>query len=282
MERFGIYTALLTPFTERGDIDTDLLVRHAEALLAEGADGVALYGTTGEGASIGRQARLRGIDALINSAVPRARIVLGICAPSVEDAATQVEEGLAQGIENFLLLPPFYFKGNGDDGLYDWHAELFARCDSRARFILYHIPQVTGVPLSVALVGRLIADFPARIRAIKDSSGDWGNAEALLGLNTIPVLIGDERLLHRAAALGGGGAISGVANLCPGRLKQLFDSATEDRALSEEVTRIVSVPVIPALKAMLAEKSAEPAWERLRAPLTPLDNSQRAVVIPAG
>lgn len=279
MERFGIYAALLTPFAENGDIDTDLLVRHTRSLLSDGAEGVALYGTTGEGASLGRQERLHGIKAFADAGVPRDRIVLGVCATSVEDAAEQVGEGLAQGIEDFLLLPPFYFKGCDDAGLCDWHAGLFARCDTRAKFILYHIPQVTGVPLSVDLVSRLVAAFPARIRAIKDSSGDWNNAQALLQLNSLPVLVGDERLLHRAAALGGAGAISGVANLHPARLKRLFDTATEDAALSQEVTRIVSVPVIPALKAILAERAKEPAWDRLRAPLVALDASQRAVVV---
>lgn len=278
MERFGIYAALLTPFAENGEIDTDLLVRHTLSLLADGAEGVALYGTTGEGASLGRQERLRGIKAFADAGVPRDKIVLGVCATSVEDAAEQVSEGLAHGIEDFLLLPPFYFKGCDDAGLYDWHAGLFARCEDRARFILYHIPQVTGVPLSVDLVSRLVAAFPTRIRAIKDSSGDWDNAQALLGLKSLPVLVGDERLLHRAAALGGAGAISGVANLYPDRLKRLFDTATEDSALSQEVTRIVSVPVIPALKAIITDRTKEPAWERLRAPLVPLDATQRAVV----
>lgn len=278
MERFGIYAALLTPFAENGDIDTDLLVRHTRSLLSDGAEGVALYGTTGEGASLGRQERLRGIRAFADAGVPRDRIVLGICATSVEDAAEQVGEGLAHGIEDVLLLPPFYFKGCDDAGLYDWHAGLFARCEDRARFILYHIPQVTGVPLSVDLVSRLVAAYPTRIRAIKDSSGDWDNAQALLRLKSLPVLVGDERLLHRAAALGGAGAISGVANLYPARLKHLFDTATEDSALSQEVTRIVSVPVIPALKAIITDRTHEPAWERLRAPLIPLDASQRAVV----
>lgn len=278
VERFGIYAALLTPFSDTGEIDTDLLVRHTKALLAEGAEGVALYGTTGEGASIGREARNRGIRAMADAAVPREKIVLGICATAVEDAAEQVRDGLAQGIADFLLLPPFYFKGCEDAGLFDWHADLFARSDERARFILYHIPQVTGVPLSLDLVRRLVAAFPTRIRAIKDSSGDWANAEALLHLKSLPVLVGDERLLHRAAALGGAGAISGVANLYPARLRKLFDTATEDAALSQEVTRIVSVPVIPALKAIIATRSDDPAWERLRPPLRPLDAAQRAVV----
>lgn len=282
VERFGISVALLTPFNEKSGIDTGLLVGHVNGLLANGADGVTLYGTTGEGASIGLDERDRGIAALANAGVPAERITLGICATSVGDAVAQVEQGLKHGVSMFLLLPPFYFKGCSDEGLFAWHASVFAKTDLKARFILYHIPQVTGVPLSLNLVTRLAVVFPDRIRAIKDSSGSWENAENLLRLKNLTVLVGDERLLHRAAAIGAGGAITGMANLYPERMQRLFTTATEDRALSEEVTRIVSVPVVPALKAVIATRSGDPAWERLLPPLDPLDVASREMVLAPG
>jgi 4-hydroxy-tetrahydrodipicolinate synthase len=282
MDVFGVSVALLTPFTASGDIDAARLGAHARALLDRGADSVTLYGTTGEGASIGQAERTIGIEALLSAGCPAPRIVLGVCATSVSDAVAQVAEGSRYGIAEYLLLPPFYFKGNSDEGLHDWHAQIFARADTNARFILYHIPQVTGVGLSINLVGRLAATAPGRLRAIKDSSGDWNNAKALLDLGALTVLVGDERLLHRAMALGAGGAITGMANLYPERMKRIVDTATEDAALSEEVGRIVSVPVIPALKAVIAARSGEPAWERLRAPLSPLDAAARAKVLDSG
>ncbi len=279
LAKFGISVALLTPFTESGEIDAPLLVGHVKKLLSEGADGVTLYGTTGEGASIGQVERAVGISALRNAGISGDKITLGVCATSLGDAVVQVEQGLEHGVTQFLLLPPFYFKGCSDDGLFDWHAALFRRTDPKAHFILYHIPQVTGVPLSPRLVERLFAAFPERIRAIKDSSGDWDNALALLHLGSLTVLVGDERLLHRAAALGAGGAITGMANLYPARMKRLFETATEDKALSDEVSQIVAGPVIPALKAILATRNAEPAWERLRPPLTALDAEARAAIL---
>jgi 4-hydroxy-tetrahydrodipicolinate synthase len=282
VDRFGISAALLTPFDDKGALDATLFIRHMTSVLAQGADGVTLFGTTGEGASIGFDERLAGLDLALGSGIPAERIVMGVCATSVADAADQVGRALDRGIRDFLLLPPFYFKGCSDSGLFDWHAALFARSDPRARFIIYHIPQVTGVPLSLALVGRLAAAFPERILAIKDSSGDWQNAEALLLQKALPVLIGDERLLHRGAALGGAGAITGMANLYPARMKRLFETATEDTALSGEVTRIVSGPVIPALKAILAAREGEPGWEHLRPPLEPLDAAARQAVLGRG
>lgn len=279
MPKFGVSVALLTPFTADGEIDKGLLGSHARSLLQEGADSVTLFGTTGEGASIAADERAAGIEALRAAGCPASRIVLGICATSVGDAVRQVEEGRSHRISRFLLLPPFYFKGNSDQGLFDWHMALFAGTDPDARFILYHIPQVSGVGLSIDLVGRLAGAAPERVHAIKDSSGSWENARALLDLGTLPVLVGDERVLHRAVGLGAEGAITGMANLHPARMKRIVETATEDPALTEQVTRIVSVPVIPALKAALGAQSGEAGWERLRPPLSPLDATQRAAVL---
>ena len=130
-------------------------------------------------------------------------------------------EGRHYGVADFLLLPPFYFKDPSDAALLDWHMQLFQSTDVSARFILYHIPQVSGVGLPVHLVGQLVAAAKDRIRAIKDSSGNWENAQALLSLDSVTVLVGDERILHKAVANGAGGAITGMANLYPERMKRI-------------------------------------------------------------
>ncbi|RMD91358.1 MAG: dihydrodipicolinate synthase family protein, partial [Alphaproteobacteria bacterium] len=144
-----------------------------------------------------------------------------------------------------------------------------------ARFILYHIPQLTQIPLSLALLRALADALGARICAVKDSSGDWQHTRALLDWGALPVLVGDERQLHRALALGAAGSISGMANLHPERLLRLFETDEEDRALSAQVERIVSMPVVPALKFLLARECADPEWERVRPPLSPLDDAAR-------
>lgn len=279
MQGFGISTALLTPFRENGAIDTARLCAHATTVLDQGADGVTLFGTTGEGASIGMDERASGLDALLGSGIPAEKIILGVAANSVSDAARQVADGRSQGIVDFLLLPPFYFKAPTDAGLFDWHMQLFGQTDPSARFILYHIPQVSGVGVPVRLVQQLVAAAKDRIRAIKDSSGNWDNAEALLSLKSVTVLVGDERLLHKAVARGAGGAITGMANLYPERMKRIVETAREDLALSAEVSRIVSVPVVAALKAILATRTNDPGWERIRAPLSPLRDEERTLVL---
>lgn len=267
---FGISTALLTPFHADGSINLTLFCAHAKTTLQQGVNGVTLFGTTGEGASIALFERGDAISALLDSGITPAQMTLGLCGCAVGDVLAQVEQGLSFGVTQFLLLPPFYFKDVGDDGLFDWHARLFAAADPRAKFILYHIPQVTRVPLSLGLVLRLRATFPERVVAIKDSAGHWDNTRALLESSEIPVLVGDERLLHKAAAMGAVGSICGVANIYPQRMRALFDTQTEDSALSADVDLIVSVPVIPALKQIMLARTGEASWVNLRAPLQPL------------
>jgi len=275
---FGISTALLTPFHADGSLNLPLLCEHANETLENGVNGVTLFGTTGEGASIGFSERAAAISALLDSGVSAQQMTLGLCASAISDVLVQVQQGVEFGICQLLLLPPFYFKGSQDTGLFEWHKELFDKADKRAKFILYHIPQVTQVPLSVELVLQLRNAFPERVMAIKDSAGNWDNTRALLESGEIPVLVGDERLLHKAAAMGGAGSICGLANLYPRRMRTLFDSHVEDVALSADVDLIVSVPVIPALKLIMMRRSGNESWGRLRAPLQALQGDDRKAI----
>ena len=180
-----------------------------------------------------------------------------------------------------MLPPPFYYSSVSDDGLFAWHAEVIRQTPAEAKVILYNIPQVTGVAISADLVSRLGAAFPNRIRAIKESSGVWANASALLKAGKVPVLVGDERLLHRAVRVGCAGSITGMANLFPERLCRIFATAEVDSALSDMVDKIVAGPVTPGLKVLIAHAENDPDWERVRPPFTPLDSTARSTLLRA-
>ena len=281
MARFGASAALLTPFTETGAIDGARLSRHARDLIARGLDGVTLFGTTGEGASIGKAERASGIEALHGAAISPERVTLGLWANAVPDVVSQIHEGLEAEITRFLLAPPGCFPGARDAELFDWHAQVLSASPATARVVLYSIPQVTGVAVSPELAGRLASAFPGRVHAIKDSSGDWANALRLLQSGDLPVLIGDERLLHKAVPHGCSGSITGMANLFPERLCQVLVTGSEDAALCADVDRLVAGPVIPGLKMLLANLTAQAGWERVRPPLGALAPEARALLLSA-
>ena len=282
MAGIGISVALLTPFTTDGEIDTTLLCAHARDVMDKGAHGVTLFGTTGEGASIAIAERAPVFAAFREAGIASEKVFVGLCATSIGDTVVQIDQALEYGIDTFLLLPPYYFPAPDDAGLRAWHEQLFKIANPRAKFILYHIPQITGVPLSFDLVTGLRADYPDRVIALKDSSGSWENTERLLKDGSLPVLVGDERLLHRAVAMGAAGSICGMANLHPARLRALHDTAKEDIALSRQVDAVVSGPVVPGVRALLAQATGNPAWENPRAPLSPLSASARAALLAQG
>ncbi|WP_191059411.1 dihydrodipicolinate synthase family protein [Geminicoccus harenae] len=271
-ERFGLSAALATPFAEDGGIDLMRLVRHASWCLANGCARVTLFGTTGEGASIGDSEREAVWQALEAAGISEHRLIGGVAASSMESALFQVGQAYEHDAHAVLLPPPFYFKDLDDEGLFRWFARLIELLGGRARdLLLYHIPSVTAVPLSLALVTRLAEAFPGVVTGVKDSSGDWAYAEALLAAHAdrLTILIGDERQLARAVRLGGQGAISGLANLCPAALLPLATEGRDDARIAPFVDAICGQPVIPAVKALVAAQTGDPAWTAVRPPLLP-------------
>lgn len=266
--RFGVSAALTTPFAEDGRIDTARMAAHASAVLAAGARSVTLFGTTGEGASIDQDEREAAHQALLDVGIAPGAIVAGLAGTSLGAVARQAEAAIARGCRTLLVPPPFYFKGPDEDGVVDWYRALFARIPTAGvEVILYHIPQVTGVPLSPAQVRRLRETFPELVVGVKDSSGVWNSAQAFLAEPGLAVLVGDERLLAAAARLGAAGTISGLANLCPDRLARMIETGVDDPGVHTLVDAVVQVPVTPAVKALVAHLRRDPAWGRVRLPL---------------
>ena len=276
MDSFGISCALLTAFRADGSLDTEKTARHAAGLLSRGVHSITLFGTTGEGASVGAQERRDALAAFTRQRIPANKTILGLCGTAIPDIVHQMNAGLDAGVAKFLLPPPTYFRDIDEDGLLDWHRSVLAASPAEARIILYHIPGVTGLPITPNLVCRLHDDCPDRLLAIKDSTGDWNSTRTLLDLARLPVLVGDERMIHRAVAAGGAGSINGVSNLLPERLVRLFETRTEDLWLTAIVDGIVRLPVLPTLKACLARETGDPTWDHLRPPLKSLSQAERS------
>ena len=271
--RFGLSVALATPFAEDRSIDLPRLVAHGRQSLADGCTSLTVFGTTGEGASLGLNERNRALGALVGAGIdPRTQLVVGIAASSVEDAIAQGRAALMLGCPGFLLAPPFYFKGAGDEGLFDWFAAVLTGLGPKAHnVILYHIPQVTSVGLSVELIDRLKKAFPGQVSGVKDSSGDWANSQALLKHHSeLHILIGDERLLAKAMNLGASGAITGLANIAPDLMLPLIEGIEEPR-VNAMVEMVLPYAVTAAVKALVGHRRNDPvAWSRMRAPLRSL------------
>jgi 4-hydroxy-tetrahydrodipicolinate synthase len=177
----GVLVPVLTPFTPSGEPDGGRFIAFCRWLLAEGADGLAIFGTTSEANSMSAGERMELLDRLVAAGVPAARLMPGCGACSVTEAATLIRHAVGHGVGGVLMLPPFYYKGMDDDGLFAFFAGVIDRVGSAAlRMFLYHIPPQTVLGLSLDLVGRLIRAYPQTVVGLKDSSGDWNNTAALI------------------------------------------------------------------------------------------------------
>jgi 4-hydroxy-tetrahydrodipicolinate synthase len=269
---FGISPALVTPFAG-GGVDVQRLADHAKDCLARGCRTATVFGTTGEGPSVGAAERDRVASELIGLGIPAAQLVEGILACSIEEAVYSTSRALNRGAHAVLLAPPFYFRPAPDDAVFAWYSAVFEAVGSGLRdVILYHIPGMTGVPLSHEVVRRLVQAFPGAIRGVKDSAGDAEATFALIeAFPDLDILVGDERYLGRACAAGGAGSICGVANIVPEAIVTLAEKGRDDPRVVELVDEITRHPVIPMVKALVAHVRQDRAWAVPRPPLAAID-----------
>jgi 4-hydroxy-tetrahydrodipicolinate synthase len=276
---FGISPALVTPFSERG-VDVSRLAGHTEDCLARGCRTATLFGTTGEGPSVGAGERDRAAAALVDLGIPADRLVEGVIACSAEEAIFSTGQALGRGAHAVLLAPPFYFRPAPDDAVFAWYAGVLEAVGSRLRdVILYHIPGMTGVPLSHTVIRRLVQAFPGAIRGVKDSACDAQATYALIeAFPDLDVLVGDETYLGEACAAGGAGSICGVANIVPEAIVALAENGRNDPRVIGLVQEITRHPVVPMVKALVAHIRQDPSWAVARPPLPTIDEQTAAQV----
>ena len=280
----GLWCALLTPIGRDGSVDHARFVRHAQSLLAQGVDGVAPFGTTGEGQSFSMAERMDGVAALLAGGIPPERVVAATGCAALTETIALTRESVEARCAACLILPPFFFKDMSDDGLFAWYARVIETVgDPRLRVLLYHIPQVSGVPLSVDLVARLAAAFPGVVAGVKDSEGNWTNTSALLErVPSLAILVGHEPHLPRLLRAGGTGTICGVANAYPEIVRALLSpsvTASDEERIAKFISILFEYPFLSAFKAIIAAQTGDPGWRAVRPPWTDLpEDAQRALL----
>ncbi len=280
--------AVATPFTE-GDLAVDhaALAAHVHWLLGSGCDGLVLFGTTGEAVSLSVAERKAALEHLIADGVPATGIVVGTGACALADTVALTRHVAAQGCAGALVVPPFFYKGVSDDGVRASYDRLIAACDEELPPIfLYHIPQMSAVPIGPDLTGALIEAHGGKIAGYKDSAGDWANtAEILRRFPHLQVFVGSEVNMLACLEAGGAGSISATINVQPqaaGRLAR--DWRNGGAALQATITAARETmdryrPSVSSTKAVLSEIHAHPAWRTPRPPLLPLSEAERTALL---
>lgn len=289
----GIYVAVVTPMTPDGLPKPEDLEPLFAFLIRRGAHGVLLLGTTGEGPSHSLEERLALMRAAaaVREGLPGFRVLVGTGTPSLEETLALTKAAFDLGLDAVVVLPPYYFRTATEEGLFSWFAEVLRRAVPRDAALLgYHIPQVSGVPLSLRLVTRLAETFPNFV-GLKDSSGDPAYVQALgeRFRGELLVLTGNDRLLNHTLRHHGGGAITALANIASPILREAWETF-QRTGQPDEVAQIRLnqgrdvlerfPPYGPTLKAVLHHGYGFPAWG-VKPPLLPLPREQAEAVTAA-
>lgn len=278
----GVFAATLTPMDEDLRVDIALLAAHCKWLLAHGANGIALAGTTGEANSLGVNEKIEMLDALLARGIPAEKLIVGTGCCAIPDSVALTSHAVARGVAGVLMLPPFYYKGVADDGLFASFSEVIQRVGSAdLRIYLYHFPKMSSVPLSLDLIARLLKAYPDQIAGIKDSSGDWANMEAMTrAFPDFGVFAGSEAFLLDILQAGGVGCISASVNITSPLAGEVYRHWQEPAAngLQAKLTAVrhafQSYPFIPALKGIMQQRSGYAGWQYMRPPHLPISQSE--------
>ena len=279
----GLWPPAATPFQASGAVDIPRLTQHCRTMLADGATGLAILGTTSEANSLSLDERRQVIDACIDAGIPASRLLPGTGATALADAVALTRHAGELGCAGVLLLPPFYYKKIPDAGLFAFVASLIERAGPNPpRILLYHIPPIAIVGWSIELVGRLIEAFPGIVVGMKDSSGDFDHVRQMI--DTFPgfaVFPGAEVHLLRGMQAGAVGCISASANINARGISDLIrrwqepDAGRRQDDANAIRKAVESRGLIPAIKAVLAARYGDESWRNVRPPLMPLDERER-------
>ena len=280
----GIICAIVTPFdSERPALDN--LARHMRQLIDEGCNGILLMGTTGEGPSVGAADRKAIIETAMSFS-DEAAIIAATGASSLDDTIVNTKTAFDLGVDAVVTVPPYYYKGVSDEGLFDYFRTLFDKAVPTDGALLgYHIPQVTGIPFSTNLLRRLADHAGDRFAGVKDSSGDLEHGRHLIEhLPEARIFVGTDHVLLGGLESGAAGCITAGANVfapLAARVLQLYERNDDNRGRAQETLsaarRILDdfAPSAPTLKRLLRARYQTSGWECLP-PLVSLSDAAYA------
>jgi 4-hydroxy-tetrahydrodipicolinate synthase len=285
----GVLAPVITPFRKDYAPDAPRFVRHCRWLLKSGCAGLAVFGTNSEANSMSVAEKRALLEALVAGGVPASALMPGTGHCALSDSIEMTRAAVELGCAGVLMLPPFYYKGVSDEGLYRNFAEVIERVgDERLQLYLYHIPPVAQVAITLPLIEKLLSKYPGLVAGVKDSSGDWSNTKAMLDAfakEGFDVFAGSEVFLLDNMRHGGKGCITATGNINPGPIANVYrnwrsaDAERLQAGISATRQIVQKQPMIPALKAAVAHFGNDREWKTCRPPLVELSAAQEETLI---
>ena len=273
MIRKGVYAASLSVLNKSGSLNTKETITHAENIIRNGLNGV-FFCSTGQSQLISINEKKDFITKIANHKL-RKQFFLGTGCNSLYDNVDLIKYAMEYDFKEFLVMPPAYYKGNTDEGVFEFYKTLIS-ATPKVKIILYNFEKLSGYKFSVEAVTKLVKFFPKNIIGCKDSSY---NLFENLKLPNFLMFPGSEAKLLKGLKLGCSGCISAVTNVTHSLARKVFDDFEnkKNQSKNEQLIKVRETfdqyNLISALHSFLSIKNEK--FNNILPPLVLLSDEKR-------
>ncbi len=231
----GVYTAIITPFTQAGNVDEESLQKIIENQIENGIDGLVPCGTTGESPTLSHQEHDRVIELTVQFANGRVPVIAGTGSNATSEAIRLTKHAQDAGVDATLQVNPYYNKPT-QKGLYLHFKAVADAVDIPV--LVYNIKGRTGINVETPTLVKLMKDCE-NIHGVKEASGSLDQMKEVIQNRSdgFSVLSGDDNMTLSLLRAGGDGVVSVASNLIPRQMVEFVHAALDgnfDQAQKDE------------------------------------------------
>ena len=230
----GIYAAGMSIFNKDLSLNIDKTILHAENIIDKGCHGVAIFGSTGQAQLVSISEKIKLLNKLSKSKYKN-NFIIGNGLNSLSETINYIKIALSLNFENFLIMPPAYYKYD-DEEVITFYSKIVEAAPN-SRIVLYNFEKLCGYKFSLECVRELVQKFPEQIIGIKDSSY---NIYKDLKLKDFSILPGSETKLVEGLELGCSGIITATCNVTAELSRRVYDDFVMKKAQTEN-KKLISV-----------------------------------------
>lgn len=282
----GVFSAALTPINEDYSISLNSYLSHCQWLLKQNLTGLGIFGTTGEANAFNVDEKINALEFLIDNNISSSKLMPGTGQCSVRDTVRFTKKCSSLKVRAVLILPAFFYKGVSDEGVIEYYKRVIEEVgDNNLQYVLYHIPQISGVPITFEIIDKLTKLYPYNVVGMKDSSGELDNMLKITKFfSGFSLFSGSDSLALKVCKHGGAGAITATSNISGRLLSYIINNYKEEsnidnfqelQSLQEKIRQtLFTHEPVSALKAFMAIKYNKSEWNRVNPPLQKIENPE--------
>ena len=274
----GVYSATCSILNNDYSLNVDATIAHAASTINNGLHGAIFFGSTGQSQLISISEKKDLIAKIANHKLKK-QFFLGTGNNSLKETIDLIKYGFEYGFKDFLIMPPAYYKGNNDEGVFNFYSQIISKIP-KVKIILYNFELLSGYKFSVEAVTKLVKAFPNNIIGCKDSTS---NLYENLKLPNFLIFPGTEKKLLKGLELGNSGIISAICNVTASLARKVFDDF-ENKKEQKHNDKLIAVRdvfdgynLISALHSYMSVKDDN--FKNLLPPLTLLNSTEKKELI---